>query len=207
MSANTGDAMQCVNGHQNRDEQRFCGTCGTSVSASVPSPASFAPQYPATGQYPFPPESAPAAATEVESVQIGNIASFGRRLSARLIDGVLIWLAYFFLYFVSDRWPAFVYLVFPAWLVSWLLYEWLCISNAGATIGKKALGIVVVDQRSGAVLEPGPAFIRAVIPVAGALPLYIGTLLIYLSPLFDRSRRLQGWHDKAAHDLVVRKGR
>ena len=202
--------MQCVNGHQNRDEQWFCGTCGTSMLASVPSSASFAPQYPAPGQYPFspsPPESAVVAAMKVESVEIGNIASLGRRLSARLIDGVLIWLAYFFLYFVSDRWPVLVYLVFPAWLVSWLLYDWLCIANVGATVGKKALGIVVVDQRNGALLEPGPAFIRAVIPVAGALPLYIGTLLMYLSPLFDRSRRMQGWHDKVAHDLVVMKGR
>lgn len=178
---------------------------------SAPSPTSPAPQLPAPGQQPFPPpQSQPVNAAQMQnvSVDLGNIASFGRRLSARLIDCALIWLAYLVLYVpISDRWTVVVLLVLPAWLVSWLLYEWLCIANVGATVGKRILGIVVVDQRNGALLEHGPAFIRAVLPIAGALPLYIGTLLIYLSPLFDRSRRMQGWHDKAAHDLVVMKRR
>ena len=32
-----------------------------------------------------------------------------------------------------------------------------------------------------------------------AIPFYIG----YLSPLFDSTKRLQGWHDKGAGNVVV----
>jgi hypothetical protein len=38
----------------------------------------------------------------------------------------------------------------------------------------------------------------------GALVCFVGALLVYASLLFDRSGRIQGWHDKAAHDLVVK---
>jgi hypothetical protein len=30
-----------------------------------------------------------------------------------------------------------------------------------------------------------------------------GGVIVYLSPIFDNSRRMQGWHDKAAGDLVI----
>jgi uncharacterized RDD family membrane protein YckC len=73
----------------------------------------------------------------------------------------------------------------------------------GATLGKFALGIKVVNQNTGATIGLGRSFVRAVIPFLGGFFCYVGALLVYLSPLFDRSGRLQGWHDKAAGDLVV----
>jgi hypothetical protein len=42
------------------------------------------------------------------------------------------------------------------------------------------------------------------IPFLGGLFCYIGALIVYLSPLFDNSGRLQGWHDKAANDVVIK---
>ena len=85
-----------------------------------------------------------------------------------------------------------------------LFYEWLMVGLLGATLGKFALGIKVVNQNTGAAIGLGQSFVRAVIPFVGGFFCYIGALLVYLSPLFDRSGRLQGWHDKAAGDLVVR---
>ena len=181
------------------------------MAGFVTYPPPMASQYPVAGQYPVPPNysaQAPSAPAQIARVEDANIASFGRRFLARLIDCALILLAYLPLYLpLSDNGTAVILLALPAWLVSWVLYEWLCVAIAGATVGKKALGIRVVDQLTGALLGFGPAFVRAVIPVAGALPAYVGTLLVYLSPLFDRSGRMQGWHDKAANDLVVLKRR
>jgi uncharacterized RDD family membrane protein YckC len=85
-----------------------------------------------------------------------------------------------------------------------LVYEWLMVGLLGATLGKFALGIKVVDQSTGATIGLTHAFVRAVIPFLGVLFCYLGALLVFVSPLFDRSGRLRGWHDRAAHDLVIR---
>lgn len=85
-----------------------------------------------------------------------------------------------------------------------LIYEFLFVAYRGATLGKMALGIKVVDQRTGGLIGQRRALVRQLIPFAGALVCFVGALLVYASPLFDRSGRIQGWHDKAAHDLVVK---
>ncbi|MER5355091.1 RDD family protein [Kitasatospora sp. NPDC002551] len=86
-----------------------------------------------------------------------------------------------------------------------LLYEWLMVSFAGATLGKLALGLRVVKENTGRTPGLGGGFIRFIIPVVGAFLCYIGTLLVYLSPFFDNSGKLQGWHDRAAGTLVIKK--
>ncbi len=85
-----------------------------------------------------------------------------------------------------------------------LVYEWLMVGLLGATLGKLALGIKVVNQSSGAAIGLSQSFVRAVIPFLGGLLCYVGALLVFVSPLFDRSGRLQGWHDRAANDVVVK---
>ncbi|EGD53880.1 RDD family protein [Gordonia neofelifaecis] len=84
-----------------------------------------------------------------------------------------------------------------------LLYEWLMIGLVGATLGKMAMKIKVVDQVSGATIGLGSAFVRQIIPFIGGFFCGVGQLVVYLSPLFDNSDRMQGWHDKAANDLVI----
>ncbi|MEV7021004.1 RDD family protein [Kitasatospora sp. NPDC093558] len=86
-----------------------------------------------------------------------------------------------------------------------LLYEWLMVSFAGATLGKLAMGLRVVKESTGQVPGLGGGFIRFIIPVVGAIVCYIGALLVYLSPFFDNSGKLQGWHDRAAGTLVIKK--
>ncbi|MET8295399.1 MULTISPECIES: RDD family protein [unclassified Streptomyces] len=85
-----------------------------------------------------------------------------------------------------------------------LLYEWLMIAFAGATLGKMALGLKVVKENTGQAPGLGGGFIRWIIPIVGAFLCYIGAVLVYLSPFFDNSGKLQGWHDRAAGTLVVK---
>ncbi|MBW0015329.1 MAG: RDD family protein [Mycobacterium sp.] len=85
-----------------------------------------------------------------------------------------------------------------------MLYEWLMLAYRGATLGKMALGIRVVNQSTGQNLGHGPAFLRQLVPSAAGLFCFLLTLLVYFSPLFDTSGRLQGWHDRVANDLVIK---
>jgi uncharacterized RDD family membrane protein YckC len=67
----------------------------------------------------------------------------------------------------------------------------------GATPGKLALGLRIVDAATG---QP-PTLLRLVVRYAGyvvsAFPLYLGFLWIAVD------RRKQGWHDKIARTIVI----
>jgi uncharacterized RDD family membrane protein YckC len=84
-----------------------------------------------------------------------------------------------------------------------LLYEVTMVALRGQTLGKMALGLRIVLQQNGQIPGWGPSFVRWIIPTAAGFICGIGQLLVYLSPLFDNSGRFQGWHDKAANDLVI----
>ncbi|MFM9369434.1 RDD family protein [Streptomyces sp. Da 82-17] len=163
-----------------------------------------------------------------------QLASMGSRFGARLIDGVVIGIIYGIFTAVgllgalgladeadkcdwrdadyyACRDDAFMNALFvglgvmAALLLITLLYEWLMISFAGATLGKMAVGIKVVKDDTGQAPGIGGGFVRWVIPQLGGLLCGIGTLLVFLSPLWDNSGRQAGWHDKAAHTLVIKK--
>lgn len=72
-------------------------------------------------------------------------------------------------------------------------FWWYC----GATPGKIALGLKIVDAATG---EP-PTLLRLVFRYAGyvlsAFPFYLGFLWIAVD------RRKQGWHDKIARTIVI----
>lgn len=88
-------------------------------------------------------------------------------------------------------------------LLGFPIYEVLTTGLSGATLGKRLVGIRVVHQSTGRNLGVGSALVRQIIPFVGFLVLVVGGLVVYLSPIFDSSKRMQGWHDKAAGDLVV----
>ena len=92
-----------------------------------------------------------------------------------------------------------------ALMVFMLLYEWLMISFKGATVGKMAMGLRVIKESDGQLPGAGAGFIRYIIPAVGAFVCYIGILLVWLSPFFDNSGKLQGWHDRAAGTVVIKK--
>jgi uncharacterized RDD family membrane protein YckC len=70
-------------------------------------------------------------------------------------------------------------------------------SERGQTVGKMALGIRVYDFRRGGSIGYGRAFIRQIVKIISAIPIFLG----YFWMLWDREK--QAWHDKAATDVVV----
>ena len=71
--------------------------------------------------------------------------------------------------------------------------------RTGQTLGKRALSIEAVDERTLAPLGPGRGIGRYFAHILSALPLFLG----YLWPLWDD--RNQAFHDKIVGSLVVRK--
>ena len=70
-------------------------------------------------------------------------------------------------------------------------------SASGQTVGKKAMGIRVVDFQTGGPIGYPRAFIRWI----GRYVSAIACLLGYFWMLWDREK--QTWHDKFANDVVV----
>ncbi|WP_434595365.1 RDD family protein [Streptomyces sp. A5-4] len=164
-----------------------------------------------------------------------QVPTMGRRLGARAIDGVAIFVVYLIFsaiglagamgaaddidacglagspgydQCVTDASAGIIATAFGAILIFGLitlLYEWLMIAFVGATLGKMALGLKVIKENTGQVPGLGGGFIRWILPMVGSLLCGIGTLLVYLSPFFDNSGKLQGWHDRAAGTLVIKK--
>ncbi len=145
----------------------------------------------------------------------------GKRLLARIVDGVILGVPFSIIYGVfiagainsttvdangqvtsgGGLFAALPAVIAVLGLLS-LLYEIGLIATRGATIGKSVLKIKVVGE-SGGIPGWGPAALRWLIPAAGSLACGIGQYVVYLSPLFDKSGREQGWHDKVAKTQVV----
>ena len=95
-----------------------------------------------------------------------------------------------------------------------VLYEVWLTAVKGQTVGKLAVGIEVRRADVGELpgwdssvrrwLLPGLASVASDWVSQGQILRLVG-LVVYASLLWDRNR--QGWHDKLANTLVVRKGR
>jgi uncharacterized RDD family membrane protein YckC len=70
-------------------------------------------------------------------------------------------------------------------------------NGRGQTLGKRAVGIAVVDVHTGGPIGTGRSLVRYLMFMVMALPCYLGYLSIPLAP--DH----RGWHDRAADDVVV----
>jgi len=122
----------------------------------------------------------------------GPRASFGRRLVAAIIDGILLGIPGGILYAINTTLGYVVQLLLT---VAYLTY--LEGSPSGQTVGKKAMGIRVIDFRTGGSIGYGRAFIRWI----GRYVSAIACLLGYFWMLWDKEK--QTWHDKFANDVVV----
>jgi uncharacterized RDD family membrane protein YckC len=150
----------------------------------------------------------------------------GRRLVARIIDGLILGVVLGPLYFVmvggasstvtvdpqtgqitNNSVGLVTGMLFGYYAIAFLLsfaYENSLIALRGATLGKQAMGIRVVREADGQIPGWGPAILRWLIPFVGIFACCIGQTVVYVSPFFDGTRRYQGWHDKVAKTLVVR---
>jgi uncharacterized RDD family membrane protein YckC len=123
----------------------------------------------------------------------GPRASFGRRLVASLVDGILVSVAYWIGFAIGGRPLASIVGV----IVSLAYFSYFEGSQSGQTIGKKALGIRVIDFAAGGALGFGRGFIRWISRILSTIPCFLG----YFWMLWDKEK--QTWHDKIATSVVV----
>lgn len=74
---------------------------------------------------------------------------------------------------------------------------YVVLNGLGQTVGKRAVGIRVVDSRTGSSIGILRGVVRYLVSIVSAAALLLG----YLWMLWDSEN--QTWHDKAARDLVV----
>ncbi|MEY9837336.1 RDD family protein [Streptacidiphilus sp. EB103A] len=151
-----------------------------------------------------------------------QIASYGARFGARLLDSIFVGILYAIFAFgilgalsattsSSDPGTA-VGAAFGAMILDWFIFAVLFlgwdtafVAWKGATPGKMILGLLVVDERTGVKPSFGGALTRWGFPVGlNFLTCGIGLILIYISPFFDNTGKLRGWHDKAANTVVIK---
>jgi len=108
------------------------------------------------------------------------------------IDGFLIWLVAIVFAVIEPALyrPAF-------WLVAIAYYTLLEGGARGQTVGKRLIGIRVIDLARGGPIGYGRAFVRT---IGRALSFFVFGLG-YLWMLWDREK--QTWHDKLAGSIVV----
>ncbi|UQX88332.1 RDD family protein [Jatrophihabitans telluris] len=170
------------------------------------------PQYGQPGAYPAAPGYNPAAYGQPGLVAFANgaqakLATGMQRFLARLIDSVVYLLLYVIFLAIgiagSGSGLGHLYgVVFFAVLV-YYLYESVTVGMSGQTLGMKALSLKVVRDQDGGAIGMGKAFLRALLPTLGLFICGLLAILIWVSPFFDGSKRLQGWHDKIAGDFVI----
>jgi len=136
------------------------------------------------------------------------LASAGVRLAAQLIDALALGAGYFLAmlalgvvtmgFFGASRPAVTVLEVFGQVLavVGAGVYQ-VVLNGHGQTLGKRALGIAVVDRSTGAPVGVARAAQRYLMLMVMALPCGLGLLSVPLSA------QLRGWHDQVADDLVV----
>lgn len=129
------------------------------------------------------------------------------RLAAAVIDEVALTLPLIAVVLLGLRatrspgggWELVSTLGLICWIVAALLYS-VVGGGEGQTLGKRVLGIVVVDARTGAPIGYERALVRSVVLLLMGLPCCLG----FLSILATRADRHRGWHDRAAGSVVVR---
>jgi len=144
---------------------------------------------------PAPPAAMPPPLPEAggASARSGPRAGFWRRFAAALLDGVLLGALYGVMSAIIDGGTAQALNT----IFSLSYFTFFEGSASGQTVGKRALGIRVIDFDGGGSIGHVRAFIRWVGRILSAIPLLLG----YLWMLWDGQN--QTWHDKLANAVVV----
>ena len=119
-------------------------------------------------------------------------SGFWRRFASALVDGILLGIVYSLLRAYVDEGAAS-----GLNLLLGVAYYTYLEGSSGQTIGKRALGIRVVDINGGGSIGYGRAFIRYIGRIVSAIPLFLG----YFWMIWDKEK--QTWHDKIANTVVV----
>ena len=125
----------------------------------------------------------------------GPRAGFGSRLVAAFVDVVIVGLANTVLLQLLGENLTLAYAVTTLTGISY--YTVLEGGPRGQTLGKRLLGIRVIDFRSGGPIGFARGAFRYLARILSALPLFLG----YFWMLWDNES--QTWHDKLVSTLVV----
>jgi uncharacterized RDD family membrane protein YckC len=140
-----------------------------------------------------------------------QLASWGRRLAALLVDVIVLVVA-ISIALVAAGMPADelrdrvengeTLLVIVLFLIPEAIYYTWMVGSRSQTVGKMALGIKIVDAESRAPIGYLRAFRRWLSTAAMRALFWIPAIVDHLWPL--RDRRNQALHDKFARSVVVR---
>ncbi len=132
------------------------------------------------------------------------LASWGQRVVATLIDGLIIIAGFIVLFIVSvilgliARPLAVVVLILGylvLFLVSW--YFAYLTGSTGQSPGKRLTGLMVIDEQTGRPIGGWAGVGRQILHILDSLVCYIG----YLFPIWDAKR--QTFADKILHTVVL----
>jgi uncharacterized RDD family membrane protein YckC len=189
---------------------QYCPSCGTDVSGQTAPPKSEVT--PADLVRP----AATASATPVAAAAASSeYAGFGLRLGAVLIDGAIGWVVSLAIQIplglgmgLSDFQNTdnifamagiFGFAIIASFGFSWLYEALLTSSSWQATVGKKALGIIVTDENGGRI-----SFLRATgrhfAKMLSGMLLFVGYFIQPFTP------KRQALHDILAGTLVLKPG-
>lgn len=121
-----------------------------------------------------------------------RLAGFWRRFWASMIDGFLLLIVYSVLYEALQAAGAALGVL--AAIGYYVYFE----GRSGQTLGKRGLGLRVVDVDGGGPIGFGRALVRALGRYVSATFLFVG----YLTMISDSKK--QCWHDKFAKSIVIR---
>ncbi|QDY76942.1 RDD family protein [Streptomyces qinzhouensis] len=149
------------------------------------------------------------------------LADFGRRLAARVIDALIIFIPLFIISLLAGGWSSGnsgddwnditsdlntgrQWLWSLISLVAYVGYDTLMVRKTGQTVGKKLLKLRVAMLNDGSTPNTGASFTRAAVLWVPALVccFCVWWLVIIITILADKPYR-QGLHDKAAKTVVV----
>ncbi len=149
----------------------------------------------------------------VETPRADALASVGKRALAQFLDGLVIGipllvLTAFMGYTLTDDSLSDSELTWLTvfWVSINLVYNIVAIAVYGCTLGKRIVGIKVVNRVDGGRVSWNYSAVRALIPTAVQLVPVIGpglSLVVYVRAVFHPLR--QGLHDAAAGTIVVKR--
>lgn len=211
--------MTCPNcSAVNDPSSRFCVRCGRDMVPTSGPTVATAPRAPWTGAqgdaatgmretpvFQPPPYAYPPPAYTGPAVPIEAIAGPGSRFGAGLVNYVILRIALVIVSAIAGVHAGGLVgdvsvggsLLVLLYDVVRLLYSPLFWAFRGATPGMMATGTRVVRE-DGSRVGLGTAFLRWLIVILGAIPLFLGWFWVLWDP------RHQGWHDKVAKTLVAR---
>lgn len=141
------------------------------------------------------------------------LGSIGRRAIAQVLDGLILGVPLYLMALPfgaslvsSDLTESQLLWLTVLWVGASLVYNIVAIAIWGTTIGKRILGLKVVNRSDGGPVSWTYASVRALVPTVVQLIPVVGpglALVVYLRAVFHPLR--QGLHDAAAGTVVVKR--